>query len=365
MNQVLKTTPKQDGFYMPGEHEVQSEVWIAWPFRNDNWRLSGVPAQKQFSHVISEIANHTAVVVVVDPSHVDLAQKAISKNIRLIEMEYDDCWMRDIGATYLINGRGERRGVSWQFNAWGGLEEGLYSPWNLDDHVAEQMLKITQDDIYKAPFVLEGGSILSDGEGTLYTTEECLLNPNRNPSLSKLDIEKNLESYLGIQKIIWLPKGLYNDETNGHVDNIMHVIEPGKVALTWCDDPADPQYKISCEAYQVLCKEVDAKGRKIEVHKLPLPGPLYMTEFEAESIVLSDSMVREPGERLAASYANFLITNKLVLYPLLDEKTDAQAAEIFKAMFPNYCIVGIPAREILLGGGNIHCITQHVPYVGN
>lgn len=361
MSKTIDTFPIDDNFRMPGEHEPQSEVWMAWPTRSDNWRFSGKPAQKAFVDVAVAIAKTTPVVMLVNHAQFANARAQLPAEIKVVEMSYNDCWMRDIGATYIINENGERRGISWHFNAWGGLVDGLYFPWDLDDAVASKMLDLTQDDIYKAPLVLEGGSVHTDGEGTLYTTEECLLHPSRNPDMSKDEIEQHLKNYLGIEKVIWLPKGLYNDETNGHVDNILHVVKPGEVALTWCDDQNDPQYQISREAFDILSTQKDAKGREIIIHKLPMPGPLYMTEEEAAGIDHGEGMEREAGERLAASYANFLVSNGQVIYPLLDEYHDDEAKVALEAAFPEHDLIGVNAREILLGGGNIHCITQQVP----
>lgn len=363
MSRVLGTIPAVDGFYMPGEFELQSEVWMAWPTRGDNWRLGGKPAQKVFVDVAVAIAKQTPVVMLVGQSQYANARDMLPPHVKVIEMSYNDSWMRDIGATYVIDQQGIRRGISWKFNAWGGLVDGLYFPWDLDDAVAEKMLTLKGDDIYQAPFVLEGGSIHSDGQGTLFTTEECLLHPSRNPGMTKSEIETQLKNYLGVQKVIWIPKGLYHDETNGHVDNIMHVVRPGEVALSWCDTPEDPQYLISREAYDVLSHATDAQGRPIKLHKLPMPGPLYITEEEAQGIEHSDGMKRHAGERLSASYSNFLITNQQIIYPLLDERTDEQARAVLMRAFPGYQLTGIQAREILLGGGNIHCVTQQVPKV--
>jgi len=370
MSKLLNSTPRQDGFRMPGEHEPQDQVWLAWPIREDNWRESGQPAQETFTAIAKAIAQVTPVTVLAPASHVITAHQALGDGgIRVIEIPYDDCWMRDTGATYVVNDQGERRGVSWHFNAWGGDLDGLYKPWDLDEAIAPQMAAITGDDYYQAPFILEGGSIHCDGEGTVYTTEECLLHPSRNPNLSKQDIEAYLADYLNIEKVIWLKQGLFNDETNGHIDNLLHVVRPGVVALTWCEDENDPQYTISHAAYEILSQSKDAKGRSIEIIKLPLPGPLYMSEVESKGLkptlnnamMQSDGMARKAGERLGGSYANFLITNHALIFPLLDENNDATAKHILTKAFPNYQIIGVPAREVLLGGGNIHCITQQVP----
>ncbi|EEX94698.1 hypothetical protein VIOR3934_21026 [Vibrio orientalis CIP 102891 = ATCC 33934] len=357
----LSTTPAQDGFYFPAEFQPVSQVWLAWPERRDNWRDSALPAQQTFARIANAIADVTKVCVAVSSKQFDHARQVLHCEIRLVEIPYNDAWMRDIGPTVVVNKAGERRGISWTFNAWGGAYNGLYENWQQDDLVASSVCDIIGIDHYRAPFVLEGGAIHTDGEGTLYTTEECLLSPGRNPQLSKAEIEKNLREYLSIEKVIWLPKGLFNDETDGHVDNLMHVIAPGKVVLSWTDDPSDPQYALSREAEKVLKAHKDAKGRSIEVIRLPLPGPLHYSEGEASGIDISKGMNRHAGERLSASYANFLIVNEHVFLPLLDEKTDAEAMAILNEAMPEYQIIGIPSREVLLGGGNIHCITQQIP----
>jgi agmatine deiminase len=361
MSTAQYTSPRLDGFRMPAEHEEQEQVWMAWPSREDNWREKGKHAHTEFVAVATAISQATDVTFIADAQHYEQARLALPSPIRILEIHSDDCWMRDIGATYVVNDKGERRANSWQFNAWGGDLDGLYDSWEQDNAVAEKMSAVTGDMVYKAPFILEGGSIHVDGEGTLFTTEECLLHPSRNPELSKEDIEDFLKVYLNVIKIIWLKQGLYNDETNGHIDNIMHVIRPGVVALTYCDDPSDPQYAISQDAFNVLSKTSDAKGRILEVIKLPMPGPLFVSEEEAKNLAESPYMNRRVGERLAASYANFLISNNRVVFPLLDKRTDDQAKHILQMAFPNHNVVGVATRNILLGGGNIHCITQQVP----
>ncbi|WP_261883321.1 agmatine deiminase [Vibrio pelagius] len=357
----LSTTPRQDGFYFPAEFQPVSEVWLAWPERKDNWREQAQPAQRTFARIANAISEVTKVCVAVSCKQFDRARALLHSDVRLVEIPYNDAWMRDIGPTVVVNEQGDRRGVSWQFNAWGGDYNGLYDNWQQDDLVASSVCDIIGLDHYRAPFVLEGGAIHTDGEGTLYTTQECLLSPGRNPEMSQQQIETNLKEYLGIDKVIWLPKGLFNDETDGHVDNLMHVIAPGKVVLSWTDDPSDPQFDLSRQAEQALKSQTDAQGRNIEVIRLPLPGPLHYSEAEANGVDKSEGMVRDAGERLSASYANFLIVNEYVFLPLLDDTTDSQAIEILQQAMPEHQVIGIPSREVLLGGGNIHCITQQIP----
>jgi agmatine deiminase len=212
------------------------------------------------------------------------------------------------------------------------------------------------------PFVLEGGAIHVDGQGTCLTTEECLLNPNRNPRLSRAEVEEHLRRYLGVSTVIWLDKGVYLDETGGHIDELACFTSPGHVALTWTLDRDDPQYEISQDAYQRLTRARDARGRKLTIHKIQQPGPLFMTAEEAAGIDRrAGTHPRKAGDRLPASYINFYIANKRIVMPLYDKRHDAAAQRALKRLFPTRQVVGVATREVLLGGGNIHCITQQVP----
>jgi agmatine deiminase len=270
--------------------------------------------------------------------------------------------MRDVGPTGVVNAAGELRGVDWPFNAWGGFDGGLYAPWELDDQVARKVLEIEAAARYRAPLINEGGAIHVDGAGTALVTEQCLLNRNRNPDLTRSQIEGHLKQYLGVTRVVWLGCGVFNDETDGHIDNLACFVRPGEVCLTWCDDPRDPQHAISKDALERLLAARDAQGRPLRVHKLPAPGPLYLSAREASGIQRKrGSHARLAGFRLAGSYVNFYLANGGLVMPLLDPGTDRAAARVLKRLFPDRRVVGIAAREILLGGGNIHCITQQVP----
>jgi agmatine deiminase len=362
---TLTSTPAADGYRMPGEFEPHSGCWIAWPERPDNWRQGAKPAQSAYAAVAEAINVSEPVTVAVSDAQFEHCRSLLSPSIRVVEIATDDAWMRDTGPTFLIDGHGGRRGVDWQFNAWGGLHGGLYFPWDRDERVARKVLEIEGTDRYRAPIVLEGGSIHVDGEGTVLSTEECLLNPNRNPELSRAQIEQALFEYLGAEKMIWLGQGVFNDETDGHVDNLACFARPGVVLLTCCDDESDPQHAISRDAQQRLEAATDARGRAIEVVRLPSPGPITITAEQAAGVdAIAGTLPRSVGDRLAASYANFYIASTRIVYPLLDERYDEQVAEVLSGCFPEREVVGVPAREILLGGGNIHCITQQVPAVG-
>ncbi len=363
MNSTLKSTPNADGFRMPGEFEPHEGCWMIWPERPDNWRMGAKPAENAFVAVAEAISCFEPVTMCVSGRQFVNARNKLPAQVRVVEMSNNDSWMRDVGPTFVLNDRGGLRAVDWIFNAWGGLDGGLYFPWDQDDLIARKVAEIEGVDCYKAPLVMEGGSIHSDGEGTLLTTEECLLNPNRNPRLSRKEIESYLSNYLGAQKVIWLPRGIYNDETDGHVDNICCFVKPGVVLLAWTDDQKDPQYEISKEALEVLQNATDAKGRKLEVHKLLLPSnPITISAEECEGVdKIEGSLPREKGDRMAASYVNFYLANGAVIAPLFNDPADQHALDKLKELFSDREVVGIYAREILLGGGNIHCITQQQP----
>jgi agmatine deiminase len=362
MPKTLLTTPLADGFAMPAEFSPHAGCWMLWPERPDNWREGAQPAQQAFAAVAAAIARFEPVTVGVSAPHFEFARNQLLPAIRVVEISHDDAWMRDVGPTFVTNKKGVKRGVDWRFNAWGGLNGGLYFPWDQDDAVARKVLEIERCDRYRAPLINEGGAIHVDGQGTALVTEQCLLNPNRNPGLSRRDIEQHLCDYLGVSTVIWLGQGVVNDETDGHVDNLACFVKPGVIALHWTDDTRDPQHEASADALQRLRAARDARGREIEVIKLPMPGPLELSATEARGILCSEnSHRRESGLRLAASYVNFYIANRGIVMPLLDKKTDAKAAARIRRAFPGREVVGVPAREILLGGGNIHCITQQVP----
>ncbi len=362
MTRTLQSEPRRDGYRMPGEFEPHDGCWMLWPERPDNWRLGAKPAQQAFVAVATAIAGSERVSVGVSAAQYANARRRLPAAVRVVEISSNDAWMRDVGPTFVVDGRRRLRGVDWGFNAWGGLDGGLYFPWDRDEAVAQKVLEVEGCDRYRAPLVLEGGSIHVDGQGTVITTEECLLNPNRNPGLSRAQIEDCLRRYLGVECVIWLGKGVHGDETDGHVDNLCAYVKPGEVVLTWTDDRRDPQYAISRDAYDRLRQARDARGRRLQVHKLVQPRPPAMTKAEAGGVdVAEGTQPREAGMRLAASYVNFYIGNRRIVAPLLDPKRDGAALRKLRALFPGREVVGVPGREILLGGGNIHCITQQVP----
>ncbi|KAB1212803.1 Agmatine deiminase [Morella rubra] len=396
----LEGTPAFHGCRMPAEWETHSQCWMGWPERPDNWRENAVPAQHVYAKVASAISKFEPVTICASASQWANARSQLPKNVRVVEMSMNDSWFRDIGPTFVVSkstsssGISEQKvaGIDWNFNSWGGVEDGCYQDWSLDLLVAKKVTAAHILEVEKLPrfpqtIVLEGGSIHVDGEGTCLTTEECLLNKNRNPHLNKEQIETELKAYLGVRKVIWLPRGLYgDDDTNGHIDNMCCFVKPGVVLLSWTDDENDPQYERSVEAFSILSNTSDAKGRKLQVIKLHVPGPLFMTEKEAAGVIQDgEAKSRLPGTRLAASYVNFYIANGGIILPQFgDQKWDEEAGRVVSEAFPDHEgkqaepagrgirprilpslreeVVRIEgAREIVLAGGNIHCITQQQP----
>jgi agmatine deiminase len=335
---------------------------MAWPTRADTWRDGARPAQEAFAAVANAIAATEPVTMAVGAAQLERARAQLDPSVAVVELETDDAWMRDIGPSFVVDGAGGRRGVDWIFNAWGGLDGGRYAPWDRDDRAAAAICEREGVERYRAPLVLEGGSIHVDGQGTLLTTEQCLLHPNRNPTRSRHQIEADLRDHTGAETIIWLDQGVWLDETDGHVDNLACFVRPGVVALTWTDVRHDPQHAISTDARRRLEAATDARGRQLEVHLLPQPRPRAMSDDEAAGLErVAGTKERPGGARLAASYVNFYLANGQVIVPRLDPALDDEAASIVGALYPDRRVVGIETREVLLGGGNIHCITQQVP----
>ena len=361
---IRESTPKQDGFRMPGEFEKQERIFMLWPERTDNWRDGAKPAQKAYAAVAEAIAEFEPVTMFVSDRQYENCRATLSDKITVLEMSSDDAWIRDCGPTFLINDKGERRACDWKFNAWGGLYDGLYFPWDKDDRVAGKVCELTQTDSYRTEdFVLEGGSFHVDGEGTILTTEMCLLSPGRNPHLKKEEIEEKLKQYLGGEKVLWLKDGIDPEETNGHIDDVACFIRPGEVVCIYTEDTSHPFYKTAKMAYNFLCQATDAKGRKLKVHKLCCPAvPVTIgKDFNIDRTRMAKE--RPEGDLCIASYANFLIVNGGVIVPQYGDGNDRLALEQIQEMFPERKAVGVYTREIVYGGGNIHCITQQLPAI--
>ena len=360
MSQTLTTLPLQDGFRVPGEFETKAGCWLGWPERTDVWRNGAKPAQKVWVQIATAIAESEPVTICASAAQFANARAMLPKHIRVIEMTVNDSWFRDSGPAWLLNDKGVVRGVDFEFNAYGGLNGGIYFPWDKDDQIAQKILEVEWTDRYRAPFIAEMGGIQCDGEGTVITTEQCLLNTNRNAHMGKQAVTQHLLNYLGASKIIWLPRGCKFDETDGHIDDLACFTKAGEVVLQWTDDQSDPQYEIYQEAYEILSTTLDAKGRQLKIHKMYAPAPLVWTAEEAAGLDHGDAaLTRVAGTQICASYINYYVGNSVVVVPEFDDPNDIKAKQLLAELFPNHKIIGIAnSREILLGGGNVACITS-------
>lgn len=354
---------------MPAEFEPHDGCVMIWPTRPGSWIYDGSDAKRTFSEIADCIAGSEHLFMLTDIDHLKeaeswLSQKENYTNMTLLTIESDDAWARDTGPTFVLEDTGTRCGISWKFNAWGGSYNGLYKYYEKDDRLAESFCTAIGEKVVRvSDFVLEGGSVHTDGEGTILTTEACLLSPGRNPNLSKKEIEQMLCNYLGGEKVIWLPHGIWQDETDEHIDNMCAFIKTGVVVLAWTDDEEDPQYGYSKQAYDILSATTDARGRRLKIIKLPIPKkPVCITQYEADGFIYEEGEdQRQTGERLAASYVNFYISNDSILVPQFGDEHDALAVEILQSISGRRRVIPIMARSIIVGGGNIHCITQQIP----
>ena len=357
MSRLHLTTPRADGFRMPGAIESKTRCWMIWPERTDEYPFGAKPAQRAYARVATAIATSDPVTMCVSARQFKNARAMLPSHIRVIEMSNDDAWMRDIGPNFVVNDRsGEVRGVDWIFKSWGGI----YFPYDWDDQVARKVLDIEGLDRYRAPFVCEGGALQCDGEGTLITTRQCLLNSNRKVGNTDVQIEQGLIDYLGVEKVIWLPRGCPFDTTDGHVDDLAVFARPGVLLLTWTEDKADPQYEVSQETFEILSRETDARGRPFTIHKVIQPDAIQWSAEEAAEVDVVDGIAhRVAGERIAATYVNYYIGNTAVFVPTYEDRNDAAGLAAIQACFPSHRVVGVPGcRDILLIGGSIGCITQ-------
>lgn len=327
---------------MPAEWEPHSRCWMAWPCRDEVWGEQMDAARTAYADVARAIADFEPVTLVCNPSDVAEASLTLGNGtaIDVVSMEIDDSWLRDSGPTFLLDRNGHLAGAHWRFNAWGQK----YQPYSRDAVVAKRILKHVGARRFRAPFVLEGGAIHVDGEGTVLTTEQCLLNPNRNPDITKAQVEQNLRDWLGVSTVIWLPEGIEDDETDGHVDEIACFVRPGVVLALSTDDKSDGNFDTLQTNLDILRSAKDAKGRPLQVIEVPQPA-----------------RQEHNGKRLSLSYVNFYIANGGIVMPAFDVAEDERAFRIIRDAFPNRRVVQVHARDIFLGGGGIHCITQQQP----
>ncbi|WKY42863.1 agmatine deiminase family protein [Eubacteriaceae bacterium ES2] len=331
-------------YYMPPEWALHESTIIEWPVKEslvfpDNYDevLNG------YTSAIQAISEFEPVTLIVNHDAFKEAKSRCGNQIDYVIISHNDGWCRDNGPTIVINNNGERRGINWKFNAWGEK----YHPFDLDNEVAPKILKNYNIDCLDSPLVLEGGSIHVDGQGTLLTTEECLLNKNRNPLFAKNIIERELKNQLGISQIIWLKRGLFGDETDGHIDNLACFSKPGTILLQTSFNKGDINHGRTMENLSILNSSRDANGRLPEIVFIDQPpARVYRKKL------------------LPLSYLNFYIVNGGIILPVFGgdaKKYDENAISILGEQFPDHKIVTLDGMALIKEGGNIHCITQQIP----
>ncbi len=366
MNAINCDLENRDGYIFPFEGDKHYGTIVMLPYRKDTWRNDAKPALEEFLNVVEAITPYERVILVVDPSiEYSVVSRFELPNVFILRLPYDDAWARDSLPVFRQNKEYHLAGVDFGFNAWGGTFDGLYSPWDKDDTIGRKLLlELRRQRKAEKDFILEGGSIHTDGKGTLLTTEECLLSKGRNPSRNKEQIEQRLLTSLNRKKVIWLPFGIYQDETDGHVDNRACFLSPDTIALAWCDDVNDPQYERCMADLEVLRKETDFQGNPYRIIRLPLPKVRYRTKEEVSGLKNEGEAVRrQEGRRLAGSYVNFYRGEKYILLPKFNDPRDEVNVKILEEFYQGQKkIIPLYSREILLGGGNLHCITKQIPY---
>jgi agmatine deiminase len=345
------STPAQLGYRMPAEWEPHAGTWFTWP-RPEGISFPGKyePVPDVYAELIRHLVQVEEVNVNVWNAEKDawvrglLAERRVPmERVKIHHFPAYEPWCRDHGPIFLVRengGRRERAIVDWGYNAWGGK----YPPFDLDDAVPQHVARLRGLPLFSPGIVMEGGALEVNGRGTVLTTESCLLNPNRNPHLSKAQIEQYLRDFLGVTNVLWLGDGIVGDDTDGHVDDFTRFVNPTTVVTVVEDDRADENYTLLRENLARLRTMKDQDGTPLRVVELPMPG-----------------VVEHDGQRLPASYANFYIANKMVLVPTYRHVNDKRALEILQREFPDRRVIGIDSMELIWGLGSFHCISQQEP----
>lgn len=343
---ISPQSPKQLGYRMPAEWEPHAATWLAWPKDPVTWPDRVEQARQVFVQMIEALTPHERVHLLVDDEAAERevkvrlqASRIVLKNLSVHRIPTVDSWIRDYGPNFLKGPRGLAYN-RWIFNAWGGKYESLMA----DDGIPERLATIIDRPMFTPGLVLEGGSIEVNGQGCVLTTEQCLLNKNRNPGLSREQIETALREYLGVEQVLWLGEGVEGDDTDGHIDDITRFVAADTILTAVEEDPADRNHLPLKENLQRLQSLRDSRGRAFRVLTLPMPGPVCSDEG-----------------RLPASYANFYIANGVVLVPIFGHANDAKALKVLSEVFLDREIVGIRCEDLVWGMGAIHCVTQQQP----
>ncbi len=344
-------TPAALGFFMPAEWRPHAATWLTWPKDPETWPERVSLVEQIYLEMMAALTPHETVNLLVDDEATEQAVRerctfASANNIRFHHIQTVDSWIRDYGPNFVIN---QQKGVAfndWIFNAWGNKYETL----KRDDSVPRLLEPVLRLRRFEPGIVLEGGAIDVNGAGCVLTTEQCLLNPNRNPQLSRVEIEEYLKSYLGISKVLWLGEGIVGDDTDGHIDDIARFVAPDVIVCAVEDDPADANYKLLQDNLTRLKSMTDVHGRPFEIVTLPMPGIVGGTSTDKRNL-----------DRLPASYANFYIANGVVLAPVFGHTNDRRAVETLQRVFSDRRVVPINCEPLVWGMGTIHCVTQQQP----
>ena len=344
-------TPADLGYRMPAEWRPHAATWLSWPKDPETWPDRVPQVEEIFLQMMAALAPNEIVNLLVNDAEAEAAVRARSvfpgaENVRYHQIPTVDSWMRDYGPNFLINDKIQLAYNDWIFNAWGNKYEELKK----DDAIPARLESLLNVPRFTPGIVMEGGSIEVNGAGCVLTTEQCLLNPNRNPHLSRDEIEQYLKGYLGVEKILWLGEGIVGDDTDGHIDDIARFVAPNVIVCAVEDDPEDANYKLLQDNLKRLHTMTDAGGQSFEIVTLPMPGVVGGTSTDQRNL-----------DRLPASYANFYIANGVVLAPVFGHANDSRALESLQQLFPNRRVVGINCEPLVWGMGTIHCVTQQQP----
>jgi agmatine deiminase len=347
------TTPAKLGFYMPAEWGAHEATWLSWPKDPETWPGRVPQVENIFLQMMEALAPNETVNLLVDDEETEQLVRARctfagAENIHFHRITTVDSWIRDYGPNFLVNDDVKLAFNDWRFNAWGNKYEELKQ----DDSIPQRLESLLKARRFQPGIVMEGGSIEVNGAGCVLTTEQCLLNPNRNPELSRAEIERYLKAYLGVAKVLWLGEGIVGDDTDGHIDDIARFVAKDVIICALEDDPLDANYELLQDNFERLQKMTDAHGRPFEILTLPMPGMVGGTSTDKRNL-----------DRLPASYANFYIANNVVLAPGFGHPNDARAMETLGRVFPDRSVVGINCEPLVWGMGTIHCVTQQQPAV--
>lgn len=338
--------PADGRLSMPAEWAPRKGTWLGWPCNRDTWPDAIRPqVERAFREYAGILADGGEEVNLCGGSpgiraRMEARLEGLAGKVRIHDIPIDDSWLRDSGPIFVRDGEtGKICVTDWDFDKWGGK----YPPWDQDDLVPSRIAAVRGMDRWVPGMKLEGGSIDVDGEGTLLTTEQCLLHENRNPSLSRERIELRLRRFLGAEKVLWLGRGVEGDDTDGHVDDLARFLAPGVVCAAAEDDPNDPNHAVLSDNLQRLRSFRDARGRKLEVVSLPMPRPVVQL-----------------GLRTPASYCNFLFSKGGIVLPVFGDRRDDLAARRLEAA-TGRTIHPVDCREIIYGQGSLHCLSQQEP----